>query len=325
MAKKYQVFISSTYNDLKEERKNIIDTLLSADCIPAGMEAFVATDSEQFDVIKKVIDLCDYYILIIGKRYGSINISTGVSYTEMEYEYAKSKGIPVLVFAMDEASIKADDSSDNLDKLMAFRTKAMTNRLGSIWKDTTDLVRSVALSIMKAKNEIPRSGWIPATDYDETSLLKQIVRLNSELDELKKINEELKGKVEIASQIPDLAFEDGIIHIKCRKMKESSGYYDNAVVNTNFKAVFLYISRDLLDVSATEEIIKNSINDFIHTIKAGYYLYETQVVRTILIQLKGLGLVYSKWNKENSKLYWALTTKGARMRDELTYVKKIIK
>lgn len=63
--KKYQVFISSTYSDLVDERRRILDILLMADCIPAGMEAFVATDVEQFEVIKKVIDLCDYYVLII--------------------------------------------------------------------------------------------------------------------------------------------------------------------------------------------------------------------------------------------------------------------
>lgn len=78
--KKYQVFVSSTYSDLKEERRKILDVLLMADCIPAGMEAFVASDTEQFEVIKKVIELCDYYVLIIGKRYGSINSSTGLSY-----------------------------------------------------------------------------------------------------------------------------------------------------------------------------------------------------------------------------------------------------
>ncbi|WP_436668130.1 DUF4062 domain-containing protein [Latilactobacillus sakei] len=75
---KYQVFLSSTYMDLSKERKQVLDVLLMADCIPAGMESFVATDDEQFNVIKKVIDLCDYYILILGKRYGSINKQTGI-------------------------------------------------------------------------------------------------------------------------------------------------------------------------------------------------------------------------------------------------------
>ena len=91
MDRKYQVFISSTYTDLVEERKKAVNILLMADCIPAGMEAFVAADLEQFEVIKKVIDLCDYYVLIIGKRYGSIDPVSGISYTEMEYDYAISK------------------------------------------------------------------------------------------------------------------------------------------------------------------------------------------------------------------------------------------
>lgn len=53
MEKKYQVFISSTYTDLIEERKKVQEILLMADCIPAGMEAFVATNDEQFNVKKK--------------------------------------------------------------------------------------------------------------------------------------------------------------------------------------------------------------------------------------------------------------------------------
>lgn len=74
--RKYQIFISSTYTDLIDERRLIIDALLKMDFIPAGMEMFVASNTEQFKVITKVIDLCDYYLLIIGKRYGTINEDT---------------------------------------------------------------------------------------------------------------------------------------------------------------------------------------------------------------------------------------------------------
>jgi hypothetical protein len=153
--KKYQVFISSTFSDLIDERRKALDILLMADCIPAGMEAFVATDNEQFEVIKKVIDLCDYYILIIGKRYGSVNPDTGVSYTEMEYEYAKNKDIPVLVFAIDDSVVLPCDKQEQDDKkieyLKNFRKKALTNRLASIWKTSDELTGALAISIMRAK------------------------------------------------------------------------------------------------------------------------------------------------------------------------------
>lgn len=74
--KKYQIFISSTYKDLIEEREEAVKAILLMDNIPSGMEMFSALDNEQFEVIKKVIDLCDYYVLIIGKKYGTINKKT---------------------------------------------------------------------------------------------------------------------------------------------------------------------------------------------------------------------------------------------------------
>jgi hypothetical protein len=94
MDKRYQVFVSSTYTDLKEERWKAIQAVIELDCIPAGMELFPAIDEEQFEFIKKVIDDCDYYILIIGGRYGSTT-SEGISYTEKEYDYAVGKRLKV--------------------------------------------------------------------------------------------------------------------------------------------------------------------------------------------------------------------------------------
>lgn len=71
-SKRYQVFVSSTYEDLKEERNKVIQALLRIDCIPIGMENFNAADEDQFTVIQELIESCDYYVLILGGRYGSI-------------------------------------------------------------------------------------------------------------------------------------------------------------------------------------------------------------------------------------------------------------
>ena len=80
MEKRYQVFVSSTYADLREERQRVIQALMEMDCIPSGMELFPAADEEQWHFIRKVIDDCDYYLLIIGGRYGLT--PEGLSYTE---------------------------------------------------------------------------------------------------------------------------------------------------------------------------------------------------------------------------------------------------
>lgn len=84
MEKKYQFFVSSTYEDLKEERDVAIHAILTMNQFPIGMEMFSAADDDQWQIIKEAIDSSDYYILIIGNRYGSIEETTGGSYTEKE-------------------------------------------------------------------------------------------------------------------------------------------------------------------------------------------------------------------------------------------------
>jgi hypothetical protein len=54
------------------------------------MELFPATDEDQFEFIKRIID-----DLIIGGRYGSVT-TEGISYTELEYEYALERGLKAI-------------------------------------------------------------------------------------------------------------------------------------------------------------------------------------------------------------------------------------
>src|SRR5260221_9292621 len=98
MKKKFQVFVSSTYTDLREERSRVFEAVLAMGHIPVGMESFFSTSESSAAVIRKFLDQCDYQITIIGTRYGSILESAQVSFTEMEYDYASSIKIPQLAF-----------------------------------------------------------------------------------------------------------------------------------------------------------------------------------------------------------------------------------
>ena len=85
MEKKYQIFISSTYTDLIEERKRVRDTIPSMLHFPVGMEIFGAADEEQWEIIRNTIDSSDYYVLLVAHRYGSViseGPDAGISYTE---------------------------------------------------------------------------------------------------------------------------------------------------------------------------------------------------------------------------------------------------
>lgn len=59
MERRHQVFISSTFVDLIEERREVIEALLEMDAIPAGMELFAAGNTDQWTLIQQVIDQRD--------------------------------------------------------------------------------------------------------------------------------------------------------------------------------------------------------------------------------------------------------------------------
>jgi Domain of unknown function (DUF4062) len=188
MDKRYQVFVSSTFTDLQDERSNILQTLMKMDCIPAGMELFPAADEEQFEFIKKVIDDCDYYLLIIGGRYGSTT-KEGISYTEKEYDYAVSKNMKViaLIHSNPDAILagKTDKDLNSRKRLEKFRKKVKTGRLVEFWDNSSNLSGKVALSLVHAMKTYPAIGWVRANQVANADLL-------NELNELRKRNDELQ-------------------------------------------------------------------------------------------------------------------------------------
>ena len=70
MDKRYQIFISSTFRDLIDERQAVLKAVLELDHMPAGMELFPASDDSAWELIKDIIDGSDYYVLIVGGRDG---------------------------------------------------------------------------------------------------------------------------------------------------------------------------------------------------------------------------------------------------------------
>ena len=105
--KKLLVFVSSTFSDLKSERQAAVQAILKAGHIPAGMELFTAGDKSQLEAIYEWIDQCDVYMLILGGRYGTLDPISRVSYTELEYDYAKSQGKPVFSVVIKEEALDA--------------------------------------------------------------------------------------------------------------------------------------------------------------------------------------------------------------------------
>lgn len=189
MEKRYQVFVSSTFEDLKEERAEVVQALLELDCIPCGMEYFPASSDAQWDFIKRLIDDCDYYVVIIAGMYGSMD-SEGISYTQKEYEYAISIGIPAIGFLHSNPenikSSKTEKDPKKNKKLNDFKSK-VKERLCKYWDSAKDLGGVVSRSMIQEIKRNPRIGWIKANTIDSNaektilSLYKKIEQLESEI------------------------------------------------------------------------------------------------------------------------------------------------
>lgn len=195
MDKKYQVFISSTFADLQEARQKVMDTILQLHQIPAGMEMFPASDDDQMTHIKSEINRSDYYILILGHRYGSIS-PEGISYTETEYDYAIEQGIPVLAFIIDEnvpvRPAVLDAAAVAKKKLEKFRAKAQQSKLCKYWSSPDDLAIKVSTSLAHSFIINPQMGWIRGNQAVSPQVAEELVALTRENRKLKDELEELR-------------------------------------------------------------------------------------------------------------------------------------
>ena len=187
MAVKYQIFVSSTYDDLREERDQVLKATLEMGHIPVGMEMFSAADEEQWKIITRQIDECDYYAVIVAHRYGSV--VDGISYTEKEYDYAISNNIPVLGFIIEDdapwPTDRVDTDPNEKSSLEEFKTKMKRKPVG-FWSSATDLYGQFSIALIKQITATPRPGWQRATDGVAPDVINELSRLSSENAELRK-------------------------------------------------------------------------------------------------------------------------------------------
>lgn len=197
MKRKLQVFVSSTYADLIDERQAAVSAILKAGHIPAGMELFTAGDRSQMKTIERWIDESDVYMLILGGRYGSIEPSTGLSYTELEYDYAVEQGKRLFATVISEGALEKkikEGGSKFLEQqepkaLQQFRTKALSN-ISSFFSDPRDVRLCVYESLSDFAADPDLKGWVSAAEVEDVS------SLHAEIGRLREENEKLANEVQ---------------------------------------------------------------------------------------------------------------------------------
>ncbi|BCV54918.1 DUF4062 domain-containing protein [Shewanella algae] len=331
MDKRYQVFLSSTYADLKEERQHVIQALMEMDCIPAGMELFPAADEEQWEFIKKVIDDCDYYLLVVGGRYGSTT-DDGISYTEKEFDYAIEQGLKVVALihgAPEDIPFgKSEKDPELREKLLAFKDKVMTGRLVKFWQAASELPGLVALSLTKTIKMYPAVGWVRANHVASEDILSDINDLRKENSELKNtVNELSSQKTSVVENIADIDSEftvHGSYYTRRHGYSQRSKYSFSSTIT--WRDLFSLISPYLVEIP-NDGIVKSKMASSLleREGKSGTTIsINDQEFKTITIQLEAYGLISTSYNKTTQggmALFWRLTKKGKQLMIESRVVK----
>jgi ribosomal protein L30E len=343
--KKYQVFVSSTFIDLQEERQEVIKALLELDCFPSSMEFFPSTDDDQWTLIKQIIDDCDYYIVIIGGRYGSLS-SEGISYTEKEYRYALETGKPIIGFLhSDPKSLPVKNSEldpEAIKKLEAFK-ELVQKKMCKYWNNAVELGSVVSRSFIKLQKSHPAIGWVRGNLVPEKDSSIEILELTREIEKLKQQIEDTKTKAPKGSEELAQGYDEIILNYTCEsndgtKYDFESTHSWKGIINTTWNDVFAQIAPHLIS-EINEHQIKNTLNKFIEKLgteklekqdDAKVHKFKSFVInkddyQTIKVQLRALGLITQSVQKRavsDKGTYWTLTPYGDTVMNQLRAIQR---
>jgi hypothetical protein len=333
MDKRYQVFVSSTFEDLQDERREVMHALLSLDCIPTGMELFPAADEESWELIKRFIASCDYYVVIVGGRYGSVG-THGKSYTEMEYDYAVEASLPVLAFLHGDPGKITADKTEITDggkaALKSFRAKIAAARHAKYWTASKELPGLVALgmsSLMKIK---PRVGWVRADQVADESAAQEILGLRRKIDELDAHIAETEQSAPPGTDGLAQGEEAISLHFRYESRQDyvdcTEAFSWNEILSILGPVLIIQATeRDLKDQFA--EAISNRLKD-----KRGAQIFHAYMrdeeFQKVKVQLRALGLIRELKDKSPSggdSALWTLTPYGDRLMTQVAAIRTCAK
>lgn len=216
MKKKLQVFISSTFTDLIDERQAAVQAVLKAGHIPAGMELFKSADESQKETIKRWIDESDVYILILGGRYGSIDEETGKSYTHWEYDYAGEVGKERFAIVITEEASRQKGQANldfierkNFTKYEEFR-KLVLSKISTFFSDERDIKLAIHEKLPEYHGRDDLHGWVSGKEVpDVKGIMDENKRLMKENTTLEKQN----AKINIENiKLKEISTGEGLIN-----------------------------------------------------------------------------------------------------------------
>lgn len=343
MDKRYQVFVSSTFRDLQDERQAVLRAVLELDHMPAGMELFPAGDDAAWQLIKDVIDGSDYYVLIVGGRYGSLD-EAGIGYTEKEYDYAVTAKKPVIPLLHENPDNLPRDRTETdattWKKLKEFRAKVEGRHTCVYWQRADDLKAKVIVGLTSATKRHPAVGWVRADQVPSETTLADVLALRRKVAELEaqaaadrtgppagtenlaQGDDEFDVPVSFDARVPG-AFEDtpytGKIQVSWQDVFASvAPTLINEASDAELRGVFRRCFKDRsLAIFSRERKLK--------AMELRHFTFRDTDIDTCVVQLRALGLIRESQRQRSvrdTETYWCLTAYGDYLMTKLRALRR---
>lgn len=334
--------------DLVAERREVIQALLEMDCLPAGMEMFPAANDDQWTLIQQVIDESDYYVVIVGGRYGSM-APDGISYTEKEYDYAISTGKPVLGFVhANPGQLPLDKSQPGAQKELDAFTAKVKSRLVKVYTSPAELGSAVSRSLMRTIKKNPAEGWVRGQYAMTPEMQTEIAELRALVSEQKL---ELEAKATQSTVPEDLASGDDpyalfatLVYFTTETVASGKTWDSGRKLRKRYQLSvtwnqIIYDLAPALINEATEEKVIEALSAFALDTILGMptkelpkdlgQAVEAKIVKEcfddIIVQLFALGIIthgVKKRSTTDKNIYWALTNLGQDTLMKLRAIRK---
>jgi len=316
--------------------------LLELDCMPSGMELFPAANESQWNLIKKVIDDCDYYILILAGRYGSIG-PDGISYTEMEYRYAIESGKPTIAFLhRDPGKVIADKSESTEEgkaKLKAFRD-SVEKKLCKHWDSPQELGSVVSRSLIQLIKSTPAVGWVRANELADREATMELLQLRRKVEELQTELARTRTSAPKGSEGLAQGDEEHSVHFSFNATAPSE-FRSNSWSGTftpTWNELFSTIA-PLMIQEAMEPALKTALDSLARSMNIERLEANKELARhsltnfrisqddfqTIKVQFRALGLIARSEKARSVKdsgAYWTLTPYGDEVMTQLRAIRR---
>jgi len=143
-----RVYVSSTYQDLKDCRHAVRFALQRMGLDDIAMETYTAGDERPVDRCLDDVRSVDIYVCVLAWRYGFVPAGGSTSITELEYRTAGEAGIPRLVFVLDpDAPWPRSAMDKDSSQIEAFRERVLDDHVCDFFTSAEDLRAKVAEAV----------------------------------------------------------------------------------------------------------------------------------------------------------------------------------